>query len=60
VAETKVIKKGRELGVLLIQAIAKQLNVKELRVGLLLHPSLLQMGASPDGLSAKYVIEMKC
>lgn len=54
------MKRGRDLEKPVLEAIAKRHNIKILQVGLMLDSRLPEMGASPDGLTEEFVIEVKC
>ncbi|XP_073941199.1 uncharacterized protein isoform X1 [Choristoneura fumiferana] len=58
VPETKAIKRGKVLEKPVIEEIEKKLHIKVESSGFILINSL--MGASPDGVTKDYVIEIKC
>lgn len=51
--------RGRKLEEVL-KGVEKKLNVKFKRVGLQLKPRYPIFGASPDGITEDYVVEIKC
>lgn len=58
--DTEAMKRGRLLEGEVIKEVAKLRNIKIKRCGLLLNPNYPIMGASPDGETPEYSIEIKC
>lgn len=57
---TEASKRGQKLEPQVIAEVAKARNIKIISSGLLLNPGFPIFGASPDGISDNYVVEVKC
>lgn len=57
---TEAMLRGRKLEEEVLEGVEKKLNIKFKRVGLQLKPRYPIFGASPDGITEDYVVEIKC
>lgn len=57
---TKAMERGKRLEGPVFDMINKKLNLKIKKVGIMLHPDFPEFGASPDGITSNYVVEIKC
>ena len=57
--DTIYMTRGREMEPLVLSEIAKKLNTRIEKCGLLLIPSFPMLGASPDGIGKDFVVEIK-
>lgn len=58
--DTDAMERGRRLEEQVLAILEENLQTKLQRVGLLLHPDLPIIGASPDALGENFVVEVKC
>lgn len=58
--DTKALRRGRELESLVLKKVESETKIKFEKCGLHLSSDLPVFGASPDGISTEYVLEIKC
>lgn len=60
IKETNAMKRGKLLEKKVLQTVEKLTNINFKATGLLISPGHPLLGASPDGISEQYVLEIKC
>lgn len=59
--DNKFLQRGRQLEDLVLSEVSKKLKIPKIeKCGLFINPEWPVLGASPDGLSEKYIFEVKC
>jgi len=57
---TEAMSRGQNLEQSVVKIVEKKMNVQIDKVGIKLSPDLPEFGASPDGLTNEFVVEVKC
>ncbi|KAF4520569.1 hypothetical protein B566_EDAN011122 [Ephemera danica] len=60
IKDNKYLKRGRDLEPEVLNEVQKCLGARILKTGIVLHPDFPLLGASPDGVTKDFIIEIKC